>query len=372
MAHSHNCLLRGLNTIVLQAPYVPSSDSPAYSAQDVQDLLFYVASWVKTVNWHHHTEETCMFPEIEALTGVPGIMEGPMHQHDEFHDDLNNLLQYAQETKPEDYRWDGEGGMKSFFDRFSPSLTKHLYEEIDVFLGLKEYDSNQLRKCWDKAEELAKGKGKLNMLVGYLIFKFTIHYSRICYTLGSVLIRWVSPNLHIYSMMSSRACLEHAIRRTREAITFLHCPVSFHMPLSIGLGQATEALGDSTHVISGDNLCHFVSYPRTNHNSKLREFLFFSFVSFLTLKLSFWSSQECQIEVVVNGAEQRYYILSHLAWLKNNMITTLKYMYCKTRICSLQIFTDNTVNKSPVQKFHHIYSQTMRISMETAKQISTS
>lgn len=168
MAYSHNCLLRGLNAIILQAPHVPPAGSPGYSARDVRDLLFYVASWVKTVEWHHHTEETCMFPGIEAFTGQPGIMDGPKGQHEEFTPGLERLLRYAQETKPEDYRWEGPGGMKEIIDSFAPSLTKHLYEEIDVFLAFGHLDSEGLRRCWDEAEEVAKAKGKLYMLVGCL------------------------------------------------------------------------------------------------------------------------------------------------------------------------------------------------------------
>lgn len=166
MAYSHNCLLRGLNAIVLQAPHVPTAGDPAYSAQVVRDLLFYVASWVKMVEHHHHTEETCIFPEIEALAGKPGLMAGPLEQHEEFTPGLERLLKYAEETKPEDYRWEGEGGMKSIIDAFAPSLTTHLYEEIDVFLGLGDLDSKGLRACWDKGEKAAQASGNIGMLVG--------------------------------------------------------------------------------------------------------------------------------------------------------------------------------------------------------------
>jgi hypothetical protein len=166
MTYSHNCLLRGLNAIVLQAPYVQCPGSSTYSARDVRDLLFYVASWVKTVKWHHHTEETCIFPGIEALAGNPGMLNGPRNQHEEFSEGMEHLLRYAQETIPDNYRWEGEGGMKAIIDGFAPSLTKHLYEEIDVFLAMGDLDSRALRKCWDEAEEVAKGSGKFHMLVG--------------------------------------------------------------------------------------------------------------------------------------------------------------------------------------------------------------
>lgn len=168
MAYSHNCLLRGLNSIMLQAPAITESGQSGYKSEDVQDLLFFVESWVKTVDHHHHTEETTMFPMIEEMAGSPGLLSGPQHQHEEFHDGLESLGQYAAKTQgsPADYKWET---MKKIIDGFAPSLTQHLYEEIDVFLSFDRLDSAGLRVCWDKAEEVAKANGKIAFLVCHLI-----------------------------------------------------------------------------------------------------------------------------------------------------------------------------------------------------------
>ena len=165
MAHSHNCFIRGLNSIILQAPCIVDSSSPAYIEGDVQDLLFFTGTWVKTVEWHHHTEETCMFPLIEKMAQQPGLLEGPRHQHDEFTPGMNRLLAYCEATKPEMYRWEGEGGMKEIIDGFTEPLMNHLREEIDSILALKKFDSDELLKCWREAEKVAKGTGKIGMLV---------------------------------------------------------------------------------------------------------------------------------------------------------------------------------------------------------------
>lgn len=164
MAYSHNCLIRGLNSILLQAPHVPSSGQDGYNQQQVKDLLFFTESWVKTVQWHHHTEEAIMFPAIQDMTGEPELLSGAQHQHDEFHDGLIKLGETAKELqkKPHEYKWEE---MKAVIDSFAPALTTHLYEEIDVFLGFDRFDSRGLRKCWDKAEEVAKAKGKISFLV---------------------------------------------------------------------------------------------------------------------------------------------------------------------------------------------------------------
>ena len=165
MAHAHNAMLRGLNAIMQQAPHVPAAPEPGYMAKDVRDLLFYVASWVKAVEHHHHTEETCLFPDLEEFSGRPGLMQGPKHQHDAFTPGLERLLAYAEATGPEDYQWNGAGGMKEIIDGFAEAMTKHLYEEIDVFLSLSDLDSKGLKEIMDKTEKVAKSNGKISLLV---------------------------------------------------------------------------------------------------------------------------------------------------------------------------------------------------------------
>jgi hemerythrin-like domain-containing protein len=167
MALAHNCLIRGLNAIIQQAPWVPDSSSPLYKTQDVKDLLFFVVSWVKMVHHHHWVEETYMFGAMDELAGKPGLMDDSKHQHEAFHDGMAKLQSYAETTKPEEYRWEGTGGMREIVDSFGKALTEHLDAEIDVILGFKDLgmDSTGLKKIWDKGEELAKQNGNIGMLV---------------------------------------------------------------------------------------------------------------------------------------------------------------------------------------------------------------
>jgi hemerythrin-like domain-containing protein len=168
MAHSHNCLLRGLNAILQQGPHIPSSSQPGCKPQDVKDLLFYVEAWTKTVDHHHDTEESTMFPAIEKLAGQPGLMSGPKHQHEEFHSGLVALQDYAVKMKDvvEEYSWND---MKSIIGGVAPSLYRHLEEEIGVILDLeKSCDSEGLKKVWAEAEAVAKANGNLGMLVSLL------------------------------------------------------------------------------------------------------------------------------------------------------------------------------------------------------------
>ncbi|ROV92482.1 hypothetical protein VSDG_06726 [Cytospora chrysosperma] len=163
MTYVHNVIIRGLNAIVQQAPYVK-----AYNEKDVKDLFFYVSSWVKMVEHHHWTEESFIFPEIERFSGKPGSMDNPKHQHKLFHSGLERLLAYTQVTNPQSYRWDEPGGMKEIVDSFSKDLMDHLYAEVDIFLAMKDLDSAGLRKTWDQGEAIAKRAGNLGML--YSVF----------------------------------------------------------------------------------------------------------------------------------------------------------------------------------------------------------
>lgn len=248
MAHAHNCLIRALNSIFLQAPHIPQSTEPGYVAQDVRDLLFYVTSWVKMVEFHHHAEETYVFPNIAAFTGKPGIMDGPVAQHKEFTAGLESLLDYAQRTTPEDYRWEGDGGMKAIIDAFVPSLMKHLYEEIDVCLGLDWVDSDGLMKCFKDAEKKAEGNSDFGMLVSCSMHG--PHFRHIL--IGSCL----------ESTMSSPVASEHPTRPLRVETIFHLCPSLCRMLSNIGSVCGTGARGGSTLVTSGGNLYHCIFSKR--------------------------------------------------------------------------------------------------------------
>lgn len=59
MAMLHNCLLRGFNSIWLQAPHVADHEKAEFVA--------YALTWHKFVTSHHYDEETNLFPKVEDL-----------------------------------------------------------------------------------------------------------------------------------------------------------------------------------------------------------------------------------------------------------------------------------------------------------------
>ncbi|KAK5988011.1 hypothetical protein PT974_12147 [Cladobotryum mycophilum] len=198
MAHAHNTLIRGLNSIIQQAPHVPIATDAQFKADDVKDLLFYTQSWTKMVNHHHWVEESYVFPEIEKFSGKPGLMDDPKHQHELFHGGMERLLAYASATKPEEYRWEGTGGMKEIIDSFSKQLTDHLYAEIDTFLGMGDLDGAKLKETWSRVEKIAQQSGNLAML--YDIFPTALGCADKTYEGGNEFppLPWILPYIVKY------------------------------------------------------------------------------------------------------------------------------------------------------------------------------
>ena len=140
MTHVHNLILRPLNAIYNQAPYIPKD-----SLETVKSFLFYCENWHGCINHHHHGEEEHFFPRLEQAAGVHGLLEPNVEQHAAFHDGLEAFGKYSKETRPEDF--DGMA-LRKIIDSFGQVLRDHLMDEIDTLLRLKSYDSEKLKGAW--------------------------------------------------------------------------------------------------------------------------------------------------------------------------------------------------------------------------------
>jgi len=171
MANGHNMILRGLNSILRQAPYVSDAARPCYVEEDVRDFLFFVQAWAKTLDHHHHIEETVFFPAVEEMTGVVGMMDDLQVEHEEFHDGLVVLKKYAQRMvdRPREYRWQT---MKKMIYAFAPFLVNHLYSEVDFLLHMDMFDSEGLKRCWLESEKVATKMDDSSLL--YDVFPLTL------------------------------------------------------------------------------------------------------------------------------------------------------------------------------------------------------
>jgi len=173
MAHAHNGMLRALNSIYQQCIFVKEP-------KDVKDLLQYATFWCDWILEHHAGEETFLFPQIEQITRVKGLMEVNVQQHHAFMEGLEAFHKYAKETKVEEY--DGMK-LKVVIDRFGGKLTKHLTEEIGTLLGLKPYDGPALKKAYLKFDdEMRKGEkvSETSKIEGLLLTVGRVYCIRLC------------------------------------------------------------------------------------------------------------------------------------------------------------------------------------------------
>jgi hemerythrin-like domain-containing protein len=143
MAHIHNCILRVLNAVYNQAPYVKTE-------KGIVAFLQLVRLWHNELEHHHQTEEICLFPRIEQLTGEKNVMEGNVEQHHQFEPGLKALHKYATETSVKDYNAED---LRKILKGFGDILQTHLNDEINTLLSLEKYDSNKLKKAWNETHK---------------------------------------------------------------------------------------------------------------------------------------------------------------------------------------------------------------------------
>jgi hypothetical protein len=146
MALAHNGMIRGLNSIYLQAPNIPIEDQAT-----VRDFLIYCQCWCESMHHHHDAEEANFFPSIEDISGLKGLMEQNIEQHREFTPGFNVFHDYVKSCDAKDF-----AGLKiqSLVKGFGEPLVRHLRDEIDTLRALHTYDSVRIRQSYQKLEKV--------------------------------------------------------------------------------------------------------------------------------------------------------------------------------------------------------------------------
>lgn len=146
MALAHNGMIRGLNSIYLQATNIPPNDMTAKS-----DFLTYCQCWCESMHHHHDAEEAEFFPSIEQISGMKGLMAQNVEQHRAFTPGFDKFHEYVKTCKAKDF--DGSK-LRSLVEDFSEPLTRHLADEIETLKELDVYDSARVRQAYKKLEKL--------------------------------------------------------------------------------------------------------------------------------------------------------------------------------------------------------------------------
>ncbi|KAK9311348.1 hypothetical protein V1524DRAFT_411806 [Lipomyces starkeyi] len=131
MALVHNIIIRGRNSVYLQAPKLKNADVP--------DFLNYCQAWYWFVVGHHDSEEAVLFPTIEKATGVKGIMDEDVKEHAAFHHGLAEMKSYIETRLATPSKYNGDEFVK-IFDSFAEAFHSHLTNEPLKLVSLARYN----------------------------------------------------------------------------------------------------------------------------------------------------------------------------------------------------------------------------------------
>ncbi|KAJ4360498.1 uncharacterized protein N0V89_001063 [Didymosphaeria variabile] len=147
MAHIHNAILRGYNSIYLQAPLI--------SHEDKNDFIGYCTAWFKFVKSHHDDEEAELFPKIEEVMGRNDLFAETHKEHESFLAGLARFNEYLT-TLGEPYDFDGKELLK-IMDSFQGPFNHHFHHEIETIASFsflpeakKAEEAAAIFKAWGK------------------------------------------------------------------------------------------------------------------------------------------------------------------------------------------------------------------------------
>jgi hemerythrin-like domain-containing protein len=164
MAQVHNSFIRALNAIYHLAPKVPHDD--------LANFVDYSLAIVKGLDFHHEEEETAVFPEVEKVTGVKGLMEANVRQHEAFHGGLVAFKRYLEGLKENGVERLRTTQFRELFNAFAQPLQEHLEAEITTIVDLRRYADTgiDLMKLADAAaQKSVTPQFMVDMLPGMLL-----------------------------------------------------------------------------------------------------------------------------------------------------------------------------------------------------------
>ncbi|KAF2643218.1 hypothetical protein P280DRAFT_467284 [Massarina eburnea CBS 473.64] len=128
MAHVHNAILRGYNSIYQQAPYVTDEDK--------SEFIGYAQSWFRFVKSHHDDEELELFPKMEEVIGTKGIWDQTHKEHESFLTGLSRFNDYL-DLLPEPFDFSGTE-LRLIMAAFQDAFSNHFHAEIVTIASFSE------------------------------------------------------------------------------------------------------------------------------------------------------------------------------------------------------------------------------------------
>ena len=131
MAQVHNIMIRGLNSMLIQAPFI---STPI----DTKNFVDYALSFCILIHEHHNTEEVLVFPLIEDATGLPGIMDKNVVQHEAFLPKLHDFKNYLAQMKLGVRKYDAKKFV-ALLNSFAGLMVEHLTDEVLMLVEMEKY-----------------------------------------------------------------------------------------------------------------------------------------------------------------------------------------------------------------------------------------
>ncbi|KAF7560089.1 hypothetical protein G7046_g4069 [Stylonectria norvegica] len=131
MALLHNAIIRGFNSIYLQAPHVQDVDKAAF--------IGYSLTWFRFVKSHHDDEEDNLFPKVQDLLGDDAVWTGTHEEHESFLGGLVEFNTYLTTLASPTALSAVE--LIRIMDSFKPAFENHFHSEIATIAALAGHRS---------------------------------------------------------------------------------------------------------------------------------------------------------------------------------------------------------------------------------------
>jgi hypothetical protein len=165
MALVHNTFIRAFNSIYHAALEV--------QPKDYKPFLSYAQACYLGLEAHHTGEETSGFPAIEQVTGVKGLMDVNVAQHEAFHGPLHTYAEYITSFLNNTVPISQFSGahLRTLIEAFAEPLNQHLHDEIPTILGLAKYgDALDLAGIFAKeGEEVMAKLPKTTVMAAFML-----------------------------------------------------------------------------------------------------------------------------------------------------------------------------------------------------------
>lgn len=165
MALIHNVIIRGMNSMYLQAEYISPSKA--------SDFLTFCQCWSELLHNHHHCEEHAYFPVIERACGLEGIADSNVDQHEVFMVGLHKFDDYVYKVAPTSFSGDK---LIEILDLFCANLQMHLTDEILWIQSLSKYPQLDLGAVDDHHASYIRARSSKTRLMPILLSNHDVTY----------------------------------------------------------------------------------------------------------------------------------------------------------------------------------------------------